>query len=145
MATIDTDRFPYEKSRWGNPEHAKGWFEELEMIGPQNVRARLAQTDAGSAGAIAIGVTQVMTIGFAQEWLAWHDRRREAIEEARHRRTVFWTRWAAVAATVAGASAAIGWAWTILHSSCGRMDRLRPKSKPRRRFRGPCCPPNRST
>lgn len=62
----------------------------------------------------SIGTAQ-LTIGFAQEWLAWHDRRREAIEEARHRRTVFWTRWAAVAATVAGASTAIGWAWTIFH------------------------------
>lgn len=61
-----------------NPEQAKRWFDELEMICSQNVRARLAQTDAGSAGAIAIGSVNVMTIGFAQEWLAWHDRRREA-------------------------------------------------------------------
>lgn len=114
----EADRFPYEASRWsaGQPNQAQRWNDELEAIGVQNVRARLAQTDAGSAGAIAIGGEPYLTIGFAQEWLAWHDRRREAVEEARHRRTVFWTRWAAVAATVAGASAAVGWAWTILHS-----------------------------
>jgi hypothetical protein len=58
---------------------------------------------------------QVLTIGFAQEWLAWHDRRRDALETARHNRQVFWTRFAALAATVAAGSAAIGWAWTILH------------------------------
>src|SRR5258708_27568264 len=111
-----TDHFPYEASRWGGKsEQAKRWFDELEMIGPQNVRARLAQTDAGSAGAIAIGSVMYLTIGFAQEWLAWHDRRREALEAQRHNRQVFWTRFAALAATVAAASAAIGWAWTILH------------------------------
>lgn len=112
---MSKDLFPYETSRWsaGQPDQAKRWFDELERTGPQNVRARLAQTDAGSGGSVAIGATQ-LTIGFAQEWLAWHDRRREAVEEARHRRTVFWTRWAAIAATVAGLSTALGWLWTII-------------------------------
>ncbi|WP_051346679.1 hypothetical protein [Bradyrhizobium sp. th.b2] len=84
-------RFPYETSRWSNqPEQAKRWFEELEMIGAQNVRARLAQTDAGSAGSAMIG-TMDMTIGFAQEWLAWHDRKQaaEAKRPAKH-----WLDWA---------------------------------------------------
>jgi hypothetical protein len=111
------DRFPYEASRWSanQPEQAKRWYDELEMIGPQNVRARLAQTHAGSGAAIAIGSVTVMTVGFAQEWLPWHDRRCEALEAERHNRQVFWTRFAALAATVAAASAAIGWAWTIFH------------------------------
>jgi hypothetical protein len=90
------------------------WFDELELTGPQNVRARLAQTNASSAGAIGIGAVPVMTIGFAQEWLAWHDRQKAAGEAARHERQIFWTRLAAISATVAGTSAAIGWAWTIL-------------------------------
>jgi hypothetical protein len=42
---------------------------ELESVGPENVRARLAQTDAGSRGVFAIG-TETILIGFAQEWLA---------------------------------------------------------------------------
>jgi len=104
---MTTDRFPYEKSRFATqkPGEAKQWFDELEMIGPQNVRARLAQTDAGSAGAIPIGTIQYLTIGFAQEWLAWHDRKREALEAHRHNREVFWTRFAALAATVAAVAA----------------------------------------
>ncbi|WP_439366010.1 hypothetical protein ACNJYD_08790 [Bradyrhizobium sp. DASA03005] len=113
---MKTDRFPYERSRWSNlPEQAKRWFEEVETLGPQNVRARLAQTDAGSAGAIAIGELQVVTIGFAQEWLAWHDRKRDALEAERHSHHVFWTSVAAWAATVAAAAAVIGCAWAIFH------------------------------
>jgi len=90
---MTTDRFAYEASRWsaGQPDQAKRWFDELELTGPQNVRARLAQTDAGSAGSIAIGAMQ-MTIGFTQEWLAWHDRQQEAAEAKRHKK--HWLDWA---------------------------------------------------
>ena len=110
------DRFPYETCRWsaGQPDQANRWFDELELTGPLNVRARLAQADAGSVGSVAIGALH-MTIGFAQEWLAWHDRQKSASEVARHERQIFWTRLAAISATIAGASAAIGWAWTIFH------------------------------
>jgi hypothetical protein len=71
------NHFSYETCRWsaGQIDRAKQWHDELELSGPQNVRARLAQTNAGSAGNVAIGATQ-MTIGFAQEWLAWHDRKK---------------------------------------------------------------------
>jgi hypothetical protein len=103
------------KSLDGLPRSREQWFDELEMIGPQNVRARLAQTDAGSGGAITIGNIQYLTIGFAQEWLAWHDRRREALEARRHNREVFWTRFAALAATVAAVAAVIGVLWTMFH------------------------------
>jgi hypothetical protein len=87
------NRFPYETSRWGGnqSEQAKLWFEELETQSPQNVRNRLAQTDAGPAGAVTIGTTR-MTIGFAEDWLAWHDRKREASEEKRHKK--HWLDWA---------------------------------------------------
>ena len=95
----------------GGPARSREWFEELETIGVQNVRARLAQFDAGSGGAIAIGSVQYLTIGFAQEWLAWHDRKREALEAHRHNQEVFWTRFAALAATVAAAAA-------VTHIAC---------------------------
>lgn len=111
------DRFPYEASRWtrNQPDKAKQWFEELEALGPQNVRARLAQFDAGSGGAITTGSAQYLTIGFAQEWLAWHDRKREDVEAQRHDQNVFWTRFAALAATVAAAAAVIGSAWAMFY------------------------------
>jgi hypothetical protein len=85
----------------------------LEQTGPENVRARLAQTDAGSGGSISIGTENSLTIGFAQEWLAWHDRQKSAREMRFRGSQIFWTRWAALAATVAGAATAIGWAFTI--------------------------------
>lgn len=115
---MSRDRFPFETCRWapgGHPQQARDWFNELETMGPHNVRARLAQTDAGSRGSIAIGSETMMTIGFAQEWLAWHDRQREALEARRHNQHVFWTRFAAWAATAAAVAAIIGVLWTIFH------------------------------
>jgi hypothetical protein len=116
IVRMSKKRFPYETSRWlaEQPDRGKNWYDDLEAIGPQNVRARLAQTNSGSRGEISIGASG-MTIGFAQEWLAWHDAERTADEKARHERQIFWTRLAAISATVAGASAAIGWCWTIFH------------------------------
>jgi hypothetical protein len=108
-----TDRFPYEKSSW-NSNHSERWYAALERTGPENVRARLAQTDAGSRGAIAIGTEQTITIGFAQEWLAWHDNRKSEREAEFRRRSVFWTRIAAVAAAVAACAGVVGWAFNIL-------------------------------
>jgi len=107
-------RFPYEQSTWsgGDPERSRRWYEALERSGPENVRARLAQTDAGSAGSIAIGTEQSLTIGFAQEWLAWHDRQKAEREAKFRRRQILWTAWAAIAASVAALAAAIGWALT---------------------------------
>ena len=55
---MEKNRFPYEKSDFvsNNAQHAKEWFEALEHMGPANVRARLAQDDAGSRGAMSIGI-----------------------------------------------------------------------------------------
>jgi hypothetical protein len=109
-------RFPYERAGWAsNPEEAKRWFEELEKVGPRNVRAVLAQTAGSSGAAISIGSVPVMTLGFAQEWLAWHDQKREVVEEQRHNLDVYRTRLAALGAIVAAAAAVIGCAWSIFH------------------------------
>ncbi|QIG96312.1 hypothetical protein [Bradyrhizobium sp. 6(2017)] len=91
---MKTDRFPYEASRWspGQPEQAKRWNDELEMMGALNVRARLAQTDAGSAGSVIIG-TADMTVGFAQEWLAWHDRKQAAEAKRPKKHWLDWAGW----------------------------------------------------
>ena len=65
---------------------ARRWYEELERTTPENVRASLDET-AGSRGAILIGQVS-MTIGFARDWLAWHDQQK-AVREARFRRWQF--------------------------------------------------------
>jgi len=78
-------RFDYQNNRWagGNDALARRWYEELERANPENVRAILDQT-AGSRGAIAIGKMS-MTIGFARDWLAWHDQQK-TVRETRFRR-----------------------------------------------------------
>jgi hypothetical protein len=111
------ERFPYEQSTngsGGDHEKARRWYEVLERTGPENVRARLAQINAGSAGSVAIGTEVSMTIGFAQEWLAWHDRQKTEREANFRRRQIFWTACAALAASVAALSAVVGWALKIL-------------------------------
>ena len=81
-------RFDYENNRWagGNAAVARRWYKELERANPENVRASLDQT-AGSRGAIPIGEVS-MTIGFARDWLAWHDQQK-AVREAKFRRWQF--------------------------------------------------------
>jgi hypothetical protein len=109
------DKFPYQESSWhGGQEVSERWLAALEKTGAENVRARLALVSYGSGAAIAIGTEPIMTVGFAQEWLAWHDRGKSSEQTARLDRQIFWTRTAAIAACVAGASAAIGWGWTII-------------------------------
>lgn len=88
------DRFPYETSRWtpGQADQAKRWSDELEAQSPQNVRNRLAQTGAGPAGAVMIGTTE-MTVGFAEDWLAWHDRRQAAEAKRPKKHWLDWAGW----------------------------------------------------
>jgi hypothetical protein len=109
------ERFPYEQSQWvpKSPDEQRRWFEALEKIGPENVRSRLAQVPAGSGAVISIGTEIGMTVGFAQEWLAWHDRRKAERETHFRQAQIHWTRWAAMAASIAAAAAVIGWILTI--------------------------------
>jgi hypothetical protein len=44
-----------------DPERGRRWYEILERTGPDNVRARLAQVFAGSAGSISIGTETNVT------------------------------------------------------------------------------------
>jgi hypothetical protein len=115
---LPEDRFPHEQSPWSpdDQQKAERWLSALERTGVENVRSRLAQLEhgTGSPAAISIGTEQAMTVGFVQEWLAWHDSKKAAQERKFRAAQVFATRWAAGAATVAAIAAAVGWAWTIL-------------------------------
>ena len=106
------ERFPYEQCPWTHEGKGERWTQTLERTGPENVRAVLAHYSGGSPGTISIG-TEPVTRGFAQEWLAWHDARKATQETKFRRAQIWWTRWAAIAASVAAISAAVGWAWTI--------------------------------
>jgi hypothetical protein len=102
-------RFAFERSTWErNPETKRRWFEALESMGPENVRVIVAFDVHGSGAAIGIG-TEIVTKGFAQEWLAWHDRQKLQREADFRESQIHWTRWAAIAATAAAAASVIGW------------------------------------
>jgi hypothetical protein len=55
----------------------------------------------------------MIVIGFAQHWLAWHDRQRAECEASFRRNQIFWSRWTALAATATALVAAIGWIVTL--------------------------------
>jgi hypothetical protein len=106
--------FPFRQCTWHSDDAtSQQWVEALEKTGAANVRARLATTNASSNGAIAIGVVQTMTIGFAQEWLSWKDNQKATADIERHERQIRWTKTAAIAASIAALSAFAGWLWTI--------------------------------
>jgi hypothetical protein len=111
-------RFQYETCEWASGDAARGraWYQALERMGPENVRATLAATgyEVGSRAEIHIGAN-AMTKGFAQEWLAWHDAEKAQRENTFRASQVYWTRWAALAATIAALAAAVGWIITIWH------------------------------
>jgi hypothetical protein len=54
----------------------------------------------------------MITIGFAQHWLAWHDWQRAEREGSFHQWQIFWSRWMALAATATALVAATGWLLT---------------------------------
>jgi hypothetical protein len=107
-------RFPYEASKWETDiERKRRWYEALESIAPENVRAILALSKTGSRSTINAG-TEDMAKGFAQEWLAWHDARKAKKEEAFRASQIYWTRWAALAASVAAVAGIFGWGISLL-------------------------------
>jgi hypothetical protein len=80
--------------------HAQSWTQALESTGVENVRATLAKTrPAGSQAGVWIGGA-VITKGFAEHWLAWHDHRAK-----RPGRSCFWIAVGGAAAVVAAIAA----------------------------------------
>ena len=81
-------RFPYERSSWvADHKQARRWYEALEARGVEPVRDKVSAAvarGAGAPGCIPIWTEQCVTIGFCQEWLSWHDRRKASQE-------IFWT------------------------------------------------------
>ncbi|MGD5012150.1 hypothetical protein QT829_22495, partial [Xanthomonas citri pv. citri] len=110
----DEPKFPFRDCTWHqNDETSEAWLDALEKTGAANVRARLALQATSSNAAVPIGRIPVMTMGFAQEWLAWKDKLKSDADIERHERQIRWTRRAAIAASIAAGSTFIGWAWTI--------------------------------
>jgi hypothetical protein len=69
-------RFPYEKSTWSQDAAVKRrWYEALEAMGADGVRAHMTNVRGGPLGCIHIGAGRDVTIGFIYDWLTWHERR----------------------------------------------------------------------
>jgi hypothetical protein len=108
---VTGERFRYEESKFSpDPERGRRWYESLERLSPAVVRARLNQSTTGSAGSIHIGDEITITKGFAEEWVAWHDRREAEREDSFRRAEVRWLRWTVIVTVIVGA---VGWlvAW----------------------------------
>jgi hypothetical protein len=103
------DEFSYADSNHPapQPEVGKQWWHELERLGVEVVRTRLAQIPAPSSHPMRIGAFLEMKRGFAEEWLAWKSERQAAAEEARQERMVKATE-SAAKATESAAKAAYG-------------------------------------
>jgi ABC transporter substrate binding protein len=85
-------RFPFERCEWraGDAAMNRRWYEALERLAPENVRAVLAISEVGSRSVIHIGA-EAMTKGFAQEWLAWHDAQKAQREDTFRTNQIYWT------------------------------------------------------
>jgi hypothetical protein len=101
-------KLPFDTS-WssGNPEQTWRWYEELERLGPENVRIRVVQHDAGSAGAIrGLGTELAVTKGFAEDWLRYRDQKEGS--------KAFRRFWITTGVALVSAIAAIIAAWPVV-------------------------------
>jgi hypothetical protein len=106
-----TKAFDYSASAFRVPDDAqcKRWVDALTRTGPENVRLILARLPVGvsSVGAISVGTEQTLTVGFAEEWLAWTDGQKAVAEEERQESMRRATFWAALAAGLAALGALV--------------------------------------
>jgi hypothetical protein len=102
MRRVRSSRPPFE-NRWTSGSKAWVWHQELEAIGVENVRVRLALQDAP----VPVGFTDAeIPEGFVRDWLIYHDRKAR-------RGTVRWRVFIALLATAA-AIVALWAAWLSL-------------------------------
>jgi hypothetical protein len=119
---MQPESFPLIDDVWGRVAEKERWLGQLERTGVENVRLRLAQNAASSGTSLPIGDEKI-TKAFVEEWVEWHTKRKQEVDEA-HRATVtWWTKAAALGALAAavftfiGALAAVGqaiFAWLAL-------------------------------
>jgi hypothetical protein len=102
-------RFPCEQGSWGTPEERQRWREALEQMGVPKVRAYLAGINVGPRASISIGTEENMIVGFARDWIAWHEQ--QGIErEQRSRRTDLALKWGGfLIAAILALAGFIGW------------------------------------
>ena len=106
------ERFPFDTpSPWEQDIDKKlKWCEALESTGPENVRLILGQIPHRCTFLDFSG-RSVHGKGIRERWLAWHDRRKADRESAFRSKQIFWTRWAAIVASLIALGAVLNWMW----------------------------------
>jgi hypothetical protein len=89
-------------------EKKRKWCEALENLGPDIVRDILKADPHGSRASIPIGEC-FMTKGYAQTWLAWHDRKKAERETAFRTNQIRWPKWAAIVVTISAVGGLLAW------------------------------------
>jgi hypothetical protein len=86
------------------------WCRALEDTGINRVRSILDQSRGGERAAISIGGCE-MTKGYALEWLAWYDQKKD--EQKEHRDTVHrrWQRAGVILAFLVALATLTNWLW----------------------------------
>lgn len=95
-------RPPFE-NRWTSGRKAWRWHQELEALGVEDARVRLALKDSLQPAPFP---DPEIPVGFVRDWLRYHDRQSR-------RGMVRWTVTAALVAALATAAAIVG-AWPVL-------------------------------
>jgi hypothetical protein len=73
---------PFE-NRWTNGTQARHWMLRLEREGVKNVRAMYADHELHAPGERLL--LEDIPIGFARDWLAWHQQIKRRRHRNRHR------------------------------------------------------------
>jgi hypothetical protein len=73
---------PFE-NRWTNGEQARHWMLRLEREGVKNVRAMYADHELNAPDERLL--VEDIPIGFARDWLAWHQQSKRSRRRNRHR------------------------------------------------------------
>jgi len=82
---MSNQSLPFE-NRWTSGDQARHWMLRLEREGVKNVRALYADHELNAPDQRLL--IEDIPIGFARDWLAWHQQAKRRRRRNRHRVTV---------------------------------------------------------
>jgi hypothetical protein len=105
------DRFPYEAdSPWVQDLDTKRrWSQALEDTGVRDCQGYNHFRSPWFSRVDPNRRCVFMTRGFAEQWLAWHDRKQTASDRAFRAKQIFWPKWAAIVLTISAIGGLIAW------------------------------------
>jgi hypothetical protein len=98
-----TRELPYG-TYWLRGEEALRIREILEATGQENVRTLIGSRNPADYIMIR---GELFSVGFAHEWLAWHDRQKDEREAEFRNKKIFWARWGPATALIGAVVGAV--------------------------------------